>query len=122
MSFIKVCLRRSNRQATTEVSHCPLSQDGTFIGSFASPCYNSKSRLFSEAYFQMATVKRKTELSSAAPRGAKAYSTTNAAGTTTATKPAARKVRRDWAQIAFLVLSVIIVLSMVLGTLSYLFQ
>ena len=66
----------------------------------------------------MATVKRKTELSSAAPRGAKSYSTTG----TTATKATTRKPRRDWAQIAFLVLSVIIVLSMVLGTLSYLFQ
>ena len=66
----------------------------------------------------MATVKRKTDLSSAAPRGAKAYNTSP----TTATKAAPRKARRDWAQIAFLVLSVIIVLSMVLGTLSYLFQ
>jgi hypothetical protein len=55
----------------------------------------------------MATVHRKTEIPTRKGMSAQA--------------PVKRKVRRDWAQIIFYGLSVVIVLSMVLGLMAQLF-
>ncbi len=55
----------------------------------------------------MATVQRKTEVPTRKGMAAQA--------------PAKRKVRRDWSQIIFYSLSVVIVLSMVLGLMAQLF-